>query len=64
MAHRYESRPLARLRNTGGQDRSRINVNEDSELRDWLKKFRSPKTSYRVSSREPVMFLRSSGDAK
>jgi predicted DNA-binding protein YlxM (UPF0122 family) len=24
---------------TGGQDRSRINVNEDYELRDWSKKF-------------------------
>lgn len=24
---------------TGGQDRSRINVNEDYELRDWAKKF-------------------------
>ena len=23
----------------GGQDRSRINVNEDYELRDWSKKF-------------------------
>jgi hypothetical protein len=23
----------------GGQDRSRINVNEDYELRDWAKKF-------------------------
>ena len=25
--------------NTGGQDRARINVNEDYELRDWSKKF-------------------------
>jgi hypothetical protein len=25
--------------NTGGQDRTRINVNEDYELRDWAKKF-------------------------
>lgn len=24
---------------TGGQDRARINVNEDYELRDWSKKF-------------------------
>ena len=24
---------------TGGQDRLRINVNEDYELRDWSKKF-------------------------
>jgi hypothetical protein len=24
---------------TGGQDRKRINVNEDYELRDWSKKF-------------------------
>lgn len=24
---------------TGGQDRTRINVNEDYELRDWSKKF-------------------------
>jgi len=24
---------------SGGQDRSRINVNEDYELRDWSKKF-------------------------
>lgn len=24
---------------TGGQDRDRINVNEDYELRDWSKKF-------------------------
>ncbi|VTU42022.1 MULTISPECIES: DUF3606 domain-containing protein [unclassified Variovorax] len=24
---------------TGGQDRSRINVNEDYELRDWSAKF-------------------------
>lgn len=24
---------------TGGQDRQRINVNEDYELRDWAKKF-------------------------
>jgi len=24
---------------TGGQDRSRINVNEDYELRDWSRKF-------------------------
>jgi hypothetical protein len=24
----------------GGQDRTRINVNEDYELRDWLEKFR------------------------
>lgn len=24
---------------SGGQDRSRINVNEDYELRDWAKKF-------------------------
>ena len=24
---------------TGAQDRSRINVNEDYELRDWSKKF-------------------------
>lgn len=26
-------------KNTGGQDRLRINVNEDYELRDWSKKF-------------------------
>jgi hypothetical protein len=26
---------------TGGQDRKRINVNEDFELRDWAKKFDS-----------------------
>lgn len=25
--------------NTGGQDRKRINVNEDYELRDWAAKF-------------------------
>jgi hypothetical protein len=25
--------------NRGGQDRKRINVNEDYELRDWSKKF-------------------------
>ena len=25
--------------NAGGQDRARINVNEDYELRDWSKKF-------------------------
>lgn len=25
--------------NTGGQDRARINVNEDYELRNWSKKF-------------------------
>jgi hypothetical protein len=25
--------------NRGGQDRKRINVNEDYELRDWAKKF-------------------------
>lgn len=25
--------------NTGGQDRARINVNEDYELRDWSTKF-------------------------
>ena len=25
--------------NIGGQDRARINVNEDYELRDWSKKF-------------------------
>jgi hypothetical protein len=24
---------------SGGQDRTRINVNEDYELRDWAKKF-------------------------
>ena len=24
---------------TGGQDRKRINLNEDYELRDWAKKF-------------------------
>ena len=24
---------------TGGQDRTRINVNEDYELRDWAQKF-------------------------
>lgn len=24
---------------TGGQDRQRINLNEDYELRDWAKKF-------------------------
>jgi hypothetical protein len=24
---------------TGGQDRKRINVNQDYELRDWAKKF-------------------------
>ena len=24
---------------TGGQDRARINVNEDYEVRDWAKKF-------------------------
>lgn len=24
---------------TGGQDRKRINVNQDHELRDWSKKF-------------------------
>ena len=24
---------------TGGQDRTRINVNEDYEVRDWAKKF-------------------------
>ena len=24
---------------SGGQDRSRINVNQDYELRDWAKKF-------------------------
>ena len=24
---------------TGGQDRARINVNEDYELRDWSRKF-------------------------
>ena len=27
------------LKQTGGQDRKRINVNEDYELRDWSKKF-------------------------
>jgi hypothetical protein len=27
------------LKQTGGQDRQRINVNEDYELRDWSKKF-------------------------
>ena len=27
------------LKSTGGQDRKRINVNEDYELRDWSKKF-------------------------
>jgi hypothetical protein len=26
-------------RNSGGQDRKRINVNQDYELRDWAKKF-------------------------
>lgn len=26
-------------RTSGGQDRKRINVNEDYELRDWSKKF-------------------------
>jgi hypothetical protein len=26
-------------RNSGGQDRKRINVNQDHELRDWSKKF-------------------------
>jgi len=26
-------------RKPGGQDRTRINVNEDYELRDWSKKF-------------------------
>lgn len=26
-------------RKAGGQDRSRINVNEDYELRDWSQKF-------------------------
>ena len=26
-------------RNRAGQDRTRINVNEDYELRDWSKKF-------------------------
>jgi hypothetical protein len=25
--------------NSGGQDRKRINVNQDHELRDWSKKF-------------------------
>lgn len=28
-----------KLQNPGGQDRKRINVNEDYELRDWSKKF-------------------------
>jgi len=28
-----------KLQNRGGQDRKRINVNEDYELRDWSKKF-------------------------
>ncbi len=27
------------LQNRSGQDRARINVNEDYELRDWSKKF-------------------------
>jgi hypothetical protein len=27
------------LKKAGGQDRARINVNEDYELRDWSKKF-------------------------
>ena len=27
------------LQNRGGQDRKRINVNEDYELRDWSEKF-------------------------
>jgi hypothetical protein len=27
------------LQNRGGQDRQRIDVNEDYELRDWAKKF-------------------------
>jgi Protein of unknown function (DUF3606) len=27
--------------NSGGQDRTRINVHEDYELRDWAKKFDS-----------------------
>jgi hypothetical protein len=28
-----------KLQNRGGQDRKRINVKEDYELRDWSKKF-------------------------
>lgn len=28
------------LKNRGGQDRRRIDVNQDYELRDWSKKFR------------------------
>ena len=27
------------LNNSGGQDRNRININEDYEVRDWSKKF-------------------------
>jgi len=27
------------LKKSGGQDRQRINVNEDYELRDWSRKF-------------------------
>ena len=27
------------LKSTGGQDRKRINIHEDYELRDWSKKF-------------------------
>ena len=31
------------LTKRGGQDRKRINVNEDYELRDWAKKFGATK---------------------
>jgi hypothetical protein len=46
------------LKNRGGRDRKRIDVNKDYELRDWSEKFGVSKDELKEAVRAVVMTLR------